>query len=1114
MEGGREGQLFKLGKVPVVPFAMSNLKMTGRLAGFAVNEPRFWTEHRAERSITQPEGILSLCGDFCLWFFYFRNGAEQFKYLGFLDMDVHGHDFATMSGTQIRHVFCQLFEPTLNQAFGRHWMAYFSGSKGFHVYILKEEFFFRIDSDEKTGQNKDCMVSALRELLPLDLFVQIDLSVYAYNKGIRPWTVKNPKTGRHRQIRIAPENCPVCDAYDFFEWIAETLSRGGGGPNNRLLSQVTADARLLDKPRTPEFASESALQICAATGPSGAATVQALREWIKKTRSLDHLPVVKRVDPQGNIYFEDQDAWCFCDPGEVTTHSRCKSWWRLNPQDNTASQQCLAERHRQMRFVLDFADAGRSSQPSVVDFDAEFFPGQVTVVPETEQYLPRELMENLLMPEGSRLLVCAPMGTGKTHCLNSLIQAHRETTLKRVLVIGTRQSQCCVFQGAFKNFVNYLDPQERPLDEVPHLILCLNSLMKVAKYDPDAKGFVVPHYDLLVIDEVMTLLGALVSPLLATANTYQTAIFEMFKLLLKGSARVVMMDGLPGPLIYRFLSDQKVNLWHQTKVLKHVRPSEKKRFIFQPDPKKLESLMSDCLANEKSIVVVSDSKKILKYLHLEVASAVKEEAMTICGDSSPTVKRSATDPRINWRALRYLGYNTALGPGASYDARTKEEGAFDEIFVFVTCKSSTPSEIYQLISRIRHPLNGRVHVCVLSSKNNSAFLQEAMDKSLDEQLEMMTHKLMSEVLQFDKLAQQRLANHLPLLVKRQRGDDICNWSELQLNESPPELVRQLVKEQKLRLVYEPNDFLSLLAWAKLEIEKTKNSKIFATDLKRLIRLGGGVLETHACDKSTMSSQTDFMRIVRSEGKTRESRSFPADSLREQLGADVLRKMSDMVEVENFATQVRFFSLMKHVRAASVSEAEDRFARQVERLFVPPPEETENRAGLLNVSRFSRVPASMTATLLEVCPPFAKLLSLLDLEYSPETFHIEGSWNTALLDEKRLDILSALQELGRARRKVDGHYDDSVVQRFSCDYKDYKRKCVFFRSFSSLISDFFKWCGFAVRRVEKTVRPTKTAYVLDKQVSQLRYAMAGFKCDDLSEMVNSAAALLYFAQNYL
>src|SRR5690606_36751759 len=184
------------------------------------------------------------------------------------------------------------------------------------------------------------------------------------------------------------------------------------------------------------------------------------------------------------------------------------------------------------------------------------------------------------------------------------------------------------------------------------------------------------------------------SPLLSGPATNQPAIFQLFKTLIHCSERVVMMDGLPTAQLYRFLADD-MQVWPEFKVLQHLRPGEEKQFLFMDEPSQGEDLVMRTLKTSgESVVLVSDSKAVLKYMHRKVATVNPFlPILTLCGDADHTVKRTAQDPTRFWTDLRYLAYYTSLGPGASFDARTIEEGAFSEMVCVFTWNTCSPSEM-------------------------------------------------------------------------------------------------------------------------------------------------------------------------------------------------------------------------------------------------------------------------------------------------------------------------------------------------------------------------------------------------------------------------------------
>lgn len=624
-----------------------------------------------------PPGILALCEECCLWYFLFLKRSNMAingfnyqhyeghckKFLGFLDFDYEEVDFSKLTTGEI----CQLFHDTLYEDLEHHfrgdWFAFYSGSKGFHVYICQPRFM--VETPNMNRLTHGAMVETLKELLkPSDLFDKVDKSIYAPNKGIRPFTQRNPKATQWTpELYFAsPQsrwNLPASRIeLELFEWLSETLDMPGS--TQQLIFPIVIDPPApAQQQQQQQFASEALVSTeFQATRDE---KIRVIAEFIRNAKGLQYLPVVDRQDLNQNIYFAHAESWCFCCTEEEapTKHKRVKCWWRVF--SGHAEQHCLAQRHKSRKFVLRFFERAAQQAPALCEFVAPFSEGQLIRVNPEEQFLSPQLIRENLEPDGSRLLVCSPMGTGKTYCLNKVIQ---ESDWAKILVIGTRQTQCSVYKGAFAGSELYLDvQQDRPLHEIPFLVVCLNSLMKVLK-----PGMVVPQYDLLVVDECMTVLDALVSPLLSGAGTNQPGIFRLFKLLLRSAKRVIMMDGLPTIQLYKFLADKDLNIWHQFKVIQHRRQAEGKQFFFLDNPKRMEQLLLDELTSGGSVVLVSDSKMVLKHYHQLIPEDIRNagQAATICGDTPLEIKKTATDPGQNWKSLRYLGYNTALGRKSSF----------------------------------------------------------------------------------------------------------------------------------------------------------------------------------------------------------------------------------------------------------------------------------------------------------------------------------------------------------------------------------------------------------------------------------------------------------------
>lgn len=1078
-------------------------------------------------------GVTYLIEECCLWYFLFierslialpgfnydRYDGPCKKYLGFLDFDFSGIDFWTMPRGEIRAVFMKELYDLLEEHFKGFWFAYFSGSKGFHVYICKPEFIFQAPNFSQF--TRDRMIAALQSLLPAELITMMDDSIYAKNKGIRPFTQRNPKNPRWDPMAIffaSPSfefSGPM--QYHFFEWLDECLNYKcdeiikhsslllGKRPLTELPVSALPAKRRAEYSNVPRpLAPMVPVYVDATHLPSYDEKLQALRHFVKEKLGLVALPEVLRISGE-NIYFAPEDSWCLCSE-ERTTHQRTKCWWRM--YTCKAEQRCLAQRHKDQSFFVEFvprvAPVPEVDTRNVCNFPAPFSAGQKILVPDSQRYLDPEFMKQQIEPEGSMNMVCSAMGTGKTFCLNKVIQDHPEW---KILVIGTRISQCCVYHGVFEGSELYLDiEKDRPLYEPRFLVICLNSLLRILE-----PGMIVPSYDLLVLDECMTTLSALVSILLASKQcTNQPAIFELFKALMLSSKRTVMMDGLPTAQLYRFLSNPKLNIWSQFKIIQHQRRGEEKQFIFVDDPRMIEDLVKETLASaDGSVVVVSDSKTILKHMHTLVPPDV--QSATICGDSAQVIKKTATDPDKNWKSLRYLGYNTALGPGASYDAKTKEEGAFDELVVLITCMTCSPSEIYQLISRMRNMVNKRVHVCILDNKTGNSTLD--LSRSESELLTAVKLDLLYGIKGTDNFLQS-----LPLQIGIQvSGESVEPFLGLEVDAERLTLMRSLASEKKMRLVFEQDDFIALLAEDRLQGIKFRDSKRFAEEFGRLVTWNGGTLLYHPRHTirdmaKKMATQRSWMNGVKQTGKTRESWLFPSQELTD-LSDEKKRLITDMIQVGDEMTQQRFFCLVRYFKDCATAEGPmPRFARQIEHLFAgkpanmalgPPPDRA------LRIGDLSRVASSHTVTAPELCLPLHDLFKELKLSFDLESGLVTGSFTGDHLEVNRHQIVQKLLVVSAARKKIQ---KDCKTYALNADYTAGTQKTQFYRALKLSLSQVFEWVGFKVKD-KCAKRSKKHEYYLCPDVTRLRYALKDLNCDTFEPMTKSEA-VLYFSNKYL
>lgn len=419
----------------------------------------------------------------------------------------------------------------------------------------------------------------------------------------------------------------------------------------------------------------------------------------------------------------------------------------------------------------------------------------------------------------------------------------------------------------------------------------------------------------------------------------------------------------------------------------------------------------------------------------------------------------------------------------------------------VTCKTCSPSEIYQLISRIRWPLNQRVHVLVMDNASN--VLPCA---SVDEMKLRLMHGVKSTDAVFQNLAMtEGLLEH--------RGEYISDFTRLDVQRTPPELLRQLASEERLYLVYEPNDFLSLLAWARFESEKFRDSEKYLEEFKRLVSLNGGTCIspsqwTIRNEETRIKCQQCWLKGVRQTGRTRESWTFSADL---PLNDDQRKKITDLVKIDDAGTQLRFLQLMRYFKDLGTEEGPNpRFVRQIEKLFGARQENTLLQ-GALRIGDIGRVASTHTVTLVELCLPVHGLMAALDLTFNLQSCVIEGSFTKEFLESERFLIVERYQQLFEVQKKIQPDARSFLLNP-NYSFSNGAQKTNFYRNLRFALNSVFNWLGFAVKDVYAR-GSRKHEYYLDQRVSKLRYAMTGCNCDTFDPTTNEQA-FLYFAEKYL
>ena len=128
-------------------------------------------------------------------------------------------------------------------------------------------------------------------------------------------------------------------------------------------------------------------------------------------------------------------------------------------------------------------------------------PVRRRVLPKEQDYVTKDDIEWCLEEKGYGA-VFALMGSGKTQALETWLKQKPATFT--CLLIVVRKTQATYFASRYGDFVDY-QKQVASLYGVPRLAMCINSLIRLLD------NGVIPKYNLLILDEIESILEAAVS---------------------------------------------------------------------------------------------------------------------------------------------------------------------------------------------------------------------------------------------------------------------------------------------------------------------------------------------------------------------------------------------------------------------------------------------------------------------------------------------------------------------------------------------------------------------------------------------------------------------------
>ena len=578
---------------------------------------------------------------------------------------------------------------------------YASGSKGLHVYVRNPDGILCIDK-EPSAFTAPRIKAFLQARFSSEFLALIDQSPYAHNKGIRPLGCENPKT------KVTPfliytsslEHLENCYEDTWLFWLCCYLS-----------SDLLYPEELEDQQQLQPLRSLIGVEPTRNSTPINTGTTQELCDFFDGPINA----YINRMERSGNLWNDEKQAgkyltyfspgihgtWC---PIAKKIHKTRCTHWDASFENGTRIAYCFNAKCSGKHFVLRLKlndDEIITRPPRDPDVVCDLIRIEN---PSNERYLPTERLINEIEVH-KKVVVCAPMGSGKTYSILKWIE-NNSAKLEKVLIIGTRIQQIAAWHSKFSalGFKNYESIQGSLYNE-PRLLLCLNSLPRLLGTMNQSNNFApLPKFDALIIDEADSLARWLGGNLL----TRSPLIFTILQALVKVSRYVLCMDGIPTKALGEMLKQFSV---HQEFKWLSFSSYKFKEWLFVNNTAYFTDSYLKALRSGKRVFFVTNSKRaVFRFFDLAQREGGIDSSriLAIHGDMARSLRDSSGNPD-DWTRFDLILANGSLGPGASFDHLH-----FHQVFCLVDVNQGViPAEIAQLIERPRHLINNQVVVIVL-----------------------------------------------------------------------------------------------------------------------------------------------------------------------------------------------------------------------------------------------------------------------------------------------------------------------------------------------------------------------------------------------------------------
>lgn len=930
-----------------------------------------------------------------LWYFDFskKKTTQKFKYLGVLDIDFGENTINDPLAPNVT-VFkedTQVVVMTIKDILDHceyNYDIYYSGNKGIHIYIYDTKFIYSYENKKTQADIKTFM----RGILNSYISNIVDYSIYPDNKGIRPFLIRHPKTSIMPRLIFTsrPTLKNINNIWEYLTMILVDISVP-------CVVDDPIEEGSIDRPlRVPIANKREIIRV----------DLDNHNNSFLKYFGDVYFGEGKHISPSNNTYIYPQSNFC---PIANKDHRCRKTYVKTKDHTNYADIHCYSGKCNDT--VMEY----RKKYKCLTHIVEEPY----RVITNEQTYVSKEDIHDILDGEGSNGMGCvfAPMGSGKTQALKKYLEDKGNDLGKwKMLLIVVRVSQAYNFCETFssetnhhlrlENYLSFPANEGRSLHHIDKLVITINSLDRILANGELCNATIkkrIKQYDILILDEIESIIVSMFSNFLNMGRTKQVLVIELLCILIKSSKRVIFMDGIPKKKHTMALLEYLNIVKYQRFLEVRLSPDHKRYYIYSG--KFFEEMFLQSSLKKKRIVFVSNTKGYLR-LFARMTKDHEGSQIVICGESSESDKLTIRNPNSSWSSYTRLFYNSAVGPGASYDIPPSIDGCFDEMYVFIAETKILPQDVYQMINRIRHINNNIVRIYMAPEKKTvtpTTIITPSHYKNMILK-NALKHDMFQDRFHINIKSSFPFEMDKTKIVATDSENNIYSEIPDDIGGTDLKIMRTLASEDRLCLQYGNNFIMDMVAQATHDSVKYTKISVFKKSFIKMLRRNGAIVIDQ--DEKNTKVNTKYTRLLKkrvTENNVDEMVEKPLKVLKESSNqgvdgkivydTEIKEKLCRFVDFTRPDIQQNFMKLV-----VAITRNEGILAEYEKESFYYF---TGNRKVFSHAIVYS---TGLLDTLYDL------IEKSLGLTFDKKTVFVSGVYTTQIVAEKQLQIFDQLKKI--------------------------------------------------------------------------------------------------------